>query len=189
MKKVLSLMVILVSLFAGRAGTAQAAGLITYAGGRFILGKGIVFVFKASGFKRRNIKNASIFVGSNFHNLSCSVNKDDGKIVCVARGGLSDEYGGEPGIIHLAGQIFYVTIPYRIERPESDEESGCEEPEVRGAKVQFEDVDGSFFTEFIPGDSLDEVEGAAGEEVIANELAGHQVVGALSCGSAPEEEV
>jgi hypothetical protein len=189
MKKVLLFIMVLVSLLSLSPIQAKAAGLITYAGGRFILGKGIVFVFKASGFKRRNIKNASIFVGSNFHHLSCSVNVDDGKIVCIARGGLSDEYGGESGIIHLAGQIFYVTIPYRIERPEEDEESGCEESEVLGAKVQFEDIDGSSFTEFIPGDSLDEVEGSAGEEVIANELAGYQVVGALSCGSAPEEEV
>lgn len=189
MKKVLSLIVVLVSLLSLSPIQAKAAGLITYAGGLFVPGKGIVYVFKASGFRKRNIKNASIFAGSNFHKLSCTVNVDDKKIVCVAGGGLSDEYGGETGIIHLAGQIFYVTIPYRIERKDTDEESesGCGEPEVLGAVVQFEDTDGSSFTEFIPGDTLEDVEGAAAEDVVANELAGYDVVGDLSCGSAPEE--
>lgn len=189
MKKVLLFVMVLVSLLSLSPMQAKAAGLITYAGGLFVPGKGIVYVFKAAGFRKRNIKNASIFAGSNFHNLSCSVKVDDKKIVCVAGGGLSDEYGGEAAIIHLAGQIFYVTIPYRIARKDADEESesGCSEPEVLGADVQFEDTDGTSFTEFVPGSTLEEVGSSAAEDVVANELAGYHIVGDLTCGSAPEE--
>ena len=139
MKKAFLFIMTLVLLLSLSPIEARAAGPITYSGGLFVPGKGIVYVFKASDFKRKDLKSASIFAGSNFHNLSCSVNAGDGKIVCVVRGGLSDEYGGESAIIHLAGQIFYVTIPYRIEREDPDEEV---EGEPDGEEPDGEEPDG-----------------------------------------------
>jgi len=191
MKKYLSLLMAVVAVLSTLSlstSKAQAAGIITYAGGQFIVGKGIAFVFKASGYGKNQIRGANIFAGSNFHNLSCSVKKDEGKIVCVARGGLT-EYGGETGIIYLAGQRFYVTIPYMAEGP--DDESACEDPDALGAQVRFEDSDGSLFTEFVPGGTLGEIEASAAGSVTANELVGYEVVSGIDCGSAsePEEEV
>src|SRR6188474_552280 len=113
MKKFFSLLiaiVILVSAFSFSASKAQAAGLITLIDGRFVWGKGVVFVFEASGYKNKDLKGASIFAGSNDHNLSCSSNKEEGTVVCVATAGLT-QYAGETGVIYLAGQIFYVIIP------------------------------------------------------------------------------
>jgi len=185
MKKFLSLLmavVVLLSMFLFSASKAQAAGLITYKGGLFVWGKGVVFVFEASGIRNKDVKNASIFAGSNFHDLYCSVNKAEGKIVCVARGELT-EYAGQTGIIHLAGQIFYVTIPGRPFREASGEEPACAEGSVLGADVTFEDVDGQFFTEFISGDTSDEVSAAANETLSGDpDLVGYEV-GDLYCGS------
>jgi len=113
MKKFFSLLipiVILASAFSFSASRAQAAGLITFIDGRFVWGKGVVFVFEASGYKNKDLKGASIFAGSNDHKLSCSSNKEEGRILCVVNAGLT-EYAGETGVIYLARQIFYVIIP------------------------------------------------------------------------------
>jgi hypothetical protein len=195
MKKVLLMVLILVSLLSFPVSRAQAASTIKYAGSLFVVGKGTVFVFSASGFRNRDLRNVSIYVGSNFHNLSCSANQGDKKIVCVIRGGISDEYGGETGIIHLGGQLFYVTIPSRIERIDPEEEggsgeSGCAEPTVSGADVEFTDIDQVASTEFVPGDSLDEVTADAQDQVSTSmgDLIGFKVVSDLKCGEeAPEE--
>lgn len=200
MRKILSIVMIIVSLFSLHTTRAQAAGIITYGGSLFVVGKGTVFVFNADGFRNKDLRNVTIFVGSNFHNLGCSANKGDGRIVCVIRGGISDEYAGETGIIHLGGQIFYVAIPGRIERidPEEDEgeegsggsgESGCAEPTVSGADVEFTDIDQISSTEFVPGETLDEVNADAQNQLSQDpDLKGYKVVSPLKCGEeAPEE--
>src|SRR5215216_1797659 len=163
MKKVLLLamtVILLISVVGVSAGNAGAAGLITYVDGRFVWGKGVVFVFKASGYGNKNVRNASIFAGSNFHDLYCTVDKEKENIVCVAGGSLT-EYAGQTGVIYLAGQIFYVTIPDRV-MPEPvimvEEPLVCEEPEVLGASVVFEDNEGKSYNEFVPGDTLQEVQ-------------------------------
>lgn len=54
MKKIVSLLLsvfVLASTFLFSANRAQAAGLVSYVDGRFIWGKGMVFVFEGSGFK------------------------------------------------------------------------------------------------------------------------------------------
>src|SRR6266498_5739816 len=120
MKKILSFLmavIVLFSLFSFSASKAQAAGVIRLAGSRFIVGKGAVFLFKASGFGKNAVKNATIFAGSNFHNLNCTVKKDEDLITCSARAEIT-QFAGETGIIHLAGQIFYVIIPNFAEAPE-----------------------------------------------------------------------
>jgi len=113
MKKFFSLLiaiVVLVSAFSFSASKAQAAGLITFADGRFIWGKGIVFQFDASEVKNKDLKGANIFAGSDYHKMYCSYNDDTEKIVCVLSGGLT-EFAGQTGVIYLSGQIFYVTMP------------------------------------------------------------------------------
>lgn len=180
MKKVLSFVMIMLSLLSFNTGRARADGIITYAGGQFIVGKGIAFVFQGSGFKNKDLKNANIFVGSDFYKLSCNVNKDDGKIVCVAGGGLSDEFAGETGIIYLAKQVFYVVIPGR-------DPLRCGGLDALGADVEYKDMDGSRFTEFVPGMTLEAVENAAAGGVTANELRGYRVLGTLYCEEVIEE--
>ena len=59
MKKIFSLLIAIVvvaSAFSFSASKAQAAGLITFADGRFIWGKGIVFQFDASEVKNKDLK-------------------------------------------------------------------------------------------------------------------------------------
>ena len=108
MKKVFWLllaMTLLVSALGFNTGSAQAAGTITYVGGRFVWGKGIVFVFEASGHKNKDVRNATIFVGSSFYDLGCTVDKENENIICVLGGGLT-QYAGQTGVIHLGGQVF-----------------------------------------------------------------------------------
>jgi len=189
MKKILSLVmaaVILISMLWISVGSAGAAGLISYAGGRFVWGKGVVFVFEASGYRNKDVRDASIFAGSNFHDLYCTVDKEKENIVCVARGALT-EYAGQTGIIHLAGQIFYVTIPDRIFPVQTtvDQPLVCVEPEVLGASVEFQTSEGSF-TEFVPGDTVQEVEARADSWVDGEFILSHGPVGDLECGLPPQ---
>jgi hypothetical protein len=140
MKKFFSLLIAIVvvtSAFSLSASRAQAAGLITFADGRFIWGKGIVFQFDASEVKNKDLKGANIFAGSDYHKMYCSYNDDTEKIVCVVGGGLT-EFAGQTGVIYLAGQIFYVTIPNMGLQPgdsgtNPDDES-CEEPDEEGCE-------------------------------------------------------
>src|SRR5919108_961301 len=121
--------VMLTSAFAFNTGKAKAAGLMIYLDGRFVPGKGVVFLFEPDDHKYKDLKGASIFAGSNDHNLSCSFNEEDGEktVVCVVGGGIT-RYAGQTGVIYLAGQIFYVTIPERkLVATKSNE--ACEEPE------------------------------------------------------------
>jgi hypothetical protein len=190
MKKILSLamaVVILISMLWISVGSAGAAGLITYAGGRFVWGKGVVFVFEASGYRNRDVRDASIFAGSNFHDLYCTVDKEKQNIICVARGSLT-EYAGQTGIIHLAGQIFYVTIPGRTLPQETTVEQPlvCEAPEVLGASVVFYYGGGGSTAEFVPGDTLDEVKARADMWVDGEFWVSHGPVNQLECGMPPQ---
>jgi len=165
MKKVFLLLTVLVisisSLWVG-AGNAQAAGTITYAGSHFVWGKGAVFIFKATGVKNKDLKEARIFVGSNSHNVSCWVNKNEGKIICVAGGGVT-KYGGEAGFLHLAGHTFQVRIPHKGAQPVTETETPpvCEAPNTFGANVTFATFSGGTETFFVHGETLGEVESHA----------------------------
>ena len=189
MKKALSLvmtMMVLISALWVSAGNARAAGLIAYVDGRFVWGKGVVFVFEASGYRNKDVKDASLFAGSNFHDLDCTVDKKKEKIICVGRGSLTD-YAGETGVIYLGGQIFYVTIPDRVLHQETTVEQPlvCTEPEVLGASVEFQTSEGSF-TEFVPGDTVQEVEARADSWVDGEFILSHGPVGDLECGLPPQ---
>ena len=192
MRKLLSLTVaigIFISTFGVTAGRAQAAGLITYRGGVYVWGKGIAFVFDASGFRNRDVRDATIFVHSNFHDLGCTVNKEEAKIVCVLRGGLT-EHAGETGVIYLAGQVFYVTIPGMtlLEEEYSEEVAACEEWEVLGAWVTFEYYNGEYYSEeFIEGESQEEVESMASDIAAEDSSITYYEVSEFGCWELLEE--
>ena len=191
MKKFLLLvltLIMLIPVLAFNTGNAQAAGIIKYLGGRFVWGKGIVFVFEASGQKNKDVRNATIFVGSNFHKLGCTVDKEKEHIVCVLSGGLT-QYAGQTGVIYMGGQIFYVTIPDRTipEQTIVDEPPlVCEEPEVLGATVVFRDHEHLPYPEFVPGNSVEEVEALADSWVDGEFWISHDPVGDLECGMPPQ---
>ena len=195
MRKLLLLVLavgVLFSTFWVTAGNAGAAGLITYRGGLYVWGKGIVFVFDASGYRNKDVKDASIFVGSNFHDLGCTVNREEGKIVCVLGGGLT-QYAGETGVIYLGGQIFYVIIPDRSlpEEIATEEPLTCSETESLGAWVTFTfDFFDEFqfsFDEFIEGESIEDVENTASQMVEEDSFLISYEVGEFGCFEAGEE--
>lgn len=195
MRKLLSLVLaigVFISTFGVTAGKAGAAGLITYQGGLFVWGKGIVFVFDASSYRNKDVRNASIFVGSNFHDLGCTVNRDDSRVICVLRGGLT-QHAGEIGVIYLGGQIFYVTIPDRTLPDEiaGEEPLTCSESASIGAWVTFTfnffgDLEFTF-EEFIEGASPEEVEMVASQIVEEDLFLIKYEVGEFGCFEVSEE--
>jgi hypothetical protein len=190
MRKIFSLLIamaVVASAFLFNASRAQAAGLISFLDGRFVWGKGVVFLFEASGVKNKDLKGANIFAGSDYHKLHCSFNKEEGRIVCVASGALT-EFAGETGVVYLAGQIFYVTMPTMGLQPGdsgtesedeacSEEDEECEEsedpgdpvnpppacasPQVVGADFEFVDGEDVATTVFVPCETTGEVSGNA----------------------------
>lgn len=166
MKKIMSVVmvvIILVSTLWLSLDKAGAAGTIGYRGGLFVWGKGVVFVFDGSGYRNRDVRDAVIFVGSRSYDLHCTVNKEEGKIVCVTGGRLT-QYAGQTGVIYLAGEAFYVIIPAKPSLSSSGGTSGplsCPEGSTLGADVTFYiPLDGEF-TDFIPGATLSDVQQSA----------------------------
>lgn len=176
--------VVLLSVF-GMAGTARAAGNLTYIESRFVWGKGVVFIFEGTGFKNKDLKGAILFVASNDYKLSCWVNKDEGKVICVAGGGLT-QYAGETGVITLAGRSFTVIIPGRTIPAQVDESLSCPEGSEPGANVTFETGGGDTVTFFISGASRSEVQDNAESWVDGSDLVGILSIGNLSCGEIPQ---
>lgn len=185
MKKFLSLglaVIALISLLWIPIGNAGAKGLIRFVDGRFVWGKGVVFVFEASGYRNKDVRNASILVGSNFHDLYCTVDKEKQNIVCVAGGNLTD-YAGQTGVIYLAGQIFYVTIPDRNLPEQTQQPLVCGEMETMGAEVTFQVAEGNPITEFVSGSSLADVQQSAQNIMDTSEgfVISFEIVGSLEC--------
>jgi hypothetical protein len=164
MKRFISLGMLLIVLAAALgipAGAAKADGFIVYEGAQFVVGTGIVFTFEGEAFRSRDFKGANIFVGSDFYDLYCWVRKGETRIVCVASGGLT-EFAGQTGVIYLAGQIFYVTIPFKHGSAESGGQSlTCEDGEVLGAEYMVDFGSGPDGPYFVPGDTLDDADALA----------------------------
>lgn len=160
---------------------AGAAGIITYRGGSFVWGKGVVFVFEASGYHNRDVRDASILVGSDPYDLHCTVNKQDGKIVCVAGGKLT-RFAGQTGVIYLAGQMFYVTIPAKPARSSGNASLSCPPGQVPGAEVVFRTTGGDLTPPFfITGSTLAEVRNSA-ENWLGFDFESIEEIGPLECG-------
>jgi hypothetical protein len=171
--------ILLASTFAAQAGQARAASLITYVDGRFMWGEGVVFIFEGSGFRNKDVRETTIFAGSNFHDLGCTVNKEKTRIVCIGRGRLT-EYAGQTGIIHLAGQLFYVTIPDRDIRATA-EALTCTEGTVAGADVTFRTGGGDTFVLFVPGSTTSEIQKNAESYVDGSDITGILSTGGIYC--------
>lgn len=181
MRRVFSFLMAAAVLFSvfGMAGTARAAGSLTYIESRFVWGKGVVFVFEGTGFKNKDLKGAILFVESNDYKLSCWVNKDEGKVICVASGGLT-QYAGETGVITLAGRSFTVIIPGR-HISTGDDSIICPEGTEPGANVTFETGGGGTYTDFVSGASRSEVQNNAESWVDGSDLVDILSVGSLYC--------
>jgi hypothetical protein len=111
----------------------------------------------------------------------------------VLGGGLT-KYAGQTGVIYLAGQVFYVTIPDKPSLPESvaAESLTCAENETMGAWVTFYfDFFGQFqfsFEEFVEGDSPGEVEQSVSNDISENPFLVDYEVGEFGCFEVSEEE-
>lgn len=185
MKRIFSLLmaaVVLWSVF-GFAGRVQAAGTLTYVGSKFVWGKGVVFVFEGSGFKNKDLKNATLMIGSNVYKLSCSVNKEAGKVICVAGGALT-KYVGETGFIALAGRSFAVTIPGRTLPATKSTSLTCPAGTVLGAYVTFFTNDETTTTFFVTGSTSTAVRNSA-ENMLGEFLLSIEQIGSLYCGEEP----
>lgn len=189
MKKFVPL-VMIVSMLAGMlwlsVDNATAAGTITFTGARFVWGKGVVFVFEATGYKNSDVKGAVLTIGSKSFNVHCTVNKKDEKIVCVAGSGLA-RYAGQMGILSVAGHAFYVIIPSKPAlRPGSGGGSlSCPEGTVPGADVTFLTGGGGELTVFISGSTLTEVHNSAESWVDGSDIVAIDSIGNLYCGEEP----
>lgn len=176
---ILMMAVLLVSAFGFSAKPASAAGgAISYRDGHYVQGKGVAFIFDASGYRNKDIKGATIYVGSDFFDLGCVVVKKESKIVCVVRGDITG-YAGQTGVIFLAGQVFYVIIPGR-----SSSDNGtfsCPEGTIMGADVTFETGGGDTVTFFVPGSTISEVQSNAKSYIDGSDIVGILDIGDLYC--------
>ena len=183
MKKIFLLLmavVVLISAFGMQVNRAKAAGYITYDDAEFIVGTGIVFTFSGEGFRNRDLRGSTIWVGSDWYDLYCWAVKAEGKIRCLAWGGLT-QFAGQTGVVYLGGQIFYVIIPDKHGIPQDSGPLTCPDGLVPGADVFVEFGEGSG-TFFIPGDTLDEVESQA--QSWFGQFA-YEIVSGLYCGEEP----
>ncbi len=187
MKRLFSLLMVIVVLISvmGIAVTkASAAGpIISFDNASFIYSKGVVFTFLVS--EKVNVKNASIYAGSDWYKLSCVYKKEDGTIVCVASGGLT-QFAGQTGVITLGGQVFWVIIPDKGIIKEDTIAITCSQPEVLGALVLFETVEGFDGPYFVPGKTLQDVAETANNWVDGQFWTDFSIQGGLTCGEAPQ---
>lgn len=159
----------------------QAADWITYESSAYVEGKGIVYIFSAAGHRNKDVKGASIYVGSDFYDLFCWVTTDQEHIVCNAQGGLT-QFAGQTAVIYLAGQIFYVTVPSRGAPKEDTGPLECPDGLVPGADVMVDFGDGPEGPYFVPGSTLAEVQAQAESWFSGAEI---EIVGGLYCGEEP----
>lgn len=163
MKKVFSFFVfvaVLVAALGTNVGMASAAG-----------SKVVIYI---PGVTQKELKDATIFVGSDFHPTSCALREPEtGKVVCNVPG----TFGGETAWIHVAGQVFIVKVPQPQIHKSHDAQAGdealtCTEPEYSGANTAFYGwykalflgvyTSGNFSnTVFVRGETLDEVDANA----------------------------
>jgi hypothetical protein len=112
MQKKLMLVISIISILGMLFGVAAAPAVtksVVLDDVRFIAGKGYVFLFTFKGAFKQSELSGFVNIGSDGFDLACKL-RDDGKISCVAIQ-LSPSYAGREAVVHLAGFIFYATIP------------------------------------------------------------------------------
>lgn len=178
---VFAILVVFVSTLGLQATRVKAEGTVTYERMNYVEGKGIVYVFLASGFSNKEVKEGtSIYVNGEFYDLFCWVTSDEEHIVCNAQGGLT-QFAKQTAVITLLGQTFYVTIPHGHARLVEDSAPlVCEDGQTLGADVWFDNGEETW-TEFVPGDTLAEVQDAAQSWEIDFEI-----ISGLYCGQGPQ---
>jgi hypothetical protein len=185
MKKIISFVMIvgvLVGTFWLSVSKTFAAGTITYTGAHYVWGKGIAFTFDASGYKNKDLKNATLTVGSSSFDIHCRLNKEKDRIICVAGGGLT-QYAGQMGILYVAGHAFYVIIPNRPALPvgEGSGPLACSDGTEAGAMVTFLTGGGDTISRFVHGSTLAEVSSNAGSWVDGSDIKRVLSIGGLEC--------
>ena len=183
MKKLLyvvMLAVLLVSALGFSAKATSAAGLIDFVDARFVPGKGVVYIFAAEGLRNKDVRGAEIWAGSNFYDLGCTVNKQEGLIICVVGGDITP-YAGQTAVIFLGGQIFYVSVPGRAS---GDASLSCPEGTIPGADVTFFTSEETLETYFVPGASISAVQNEA-QSYLGEYLISIEDIGSLYCGEQP----
>jgi len=179
---------VFVSALGMQVNRAKADGYIVYEDAQYVVGTGIVFTFEAEGFRNKDLKNANIWVGSDFYDLYCWVRKAEGKILCVAWGSLT-KFAGQTGIIYLGGQIFYVIIPNKHGIPDDGDQSlTCPDGFVSGADVTFLTSVPSFLTFFIEGATDSEVFNSA-TSFLGGFFVDIDSIGSLYCSEISEEQI
>jgi len=177
---VFMVLAVLASTLGLQVSRARAADWITYEDSAYVEGKGIVYIFSAAGHKNKDVKGASIYVGSDFYDLFCWLTSDKEHIVCNAQGGLT-QFAGQTAIIYLAGQIFYVTVPGRG-GPKDDTSLVCSDGLVPGADVMVDFGGGPIGPFFVPGSTLVEVQSQAESWFSGAEI---EIVNDLYCSEEP----
>lgn len=177
---VFMMLAVIGSVLGVQVSRAQAAEWIAYERSSYVQGKGIVYVFSAAGHKNKDVKGASIYVGSDFYDLFCWLTSDKEHIVCNAQGGLT-QFAGQTAVIYLAGQIFYVPVPHR-NAPKEDTALTCPDGMVPGADVMVDFGEGNIETHFVPGSTLDEVQSQAENWFEEYEF---EIVSSLYCNQGP----
>ena len=184
-KKILWLGLILAlaaSAFGAQLSPARAAGPITYDGVQYVTGVGVLFRFQAEGFRNKDLKDATIYVGGDYYPLSCWAHPEDGYVLCSLPGGMT-EFAGQTGIIYLGGYMFYVVIPGRSNGETEDQSLTCSEG-VPGADVTFFTSNETLETFFVAGATLSEVQSNA-ESWLGDALIDIEEIGDLYCGQEP----
>ncbi|MCC6498822.1 MAG: hypothetical protein IT313_01000 [Anaerolineales bacterium] len=155
-------LVITVSALGLQVSRARAGGIITYERRSFVVGKGIVYIFAAEGYRQKDLKDARIFVGSDYHDLFCWVSEEGDHIICNAQKGLT-QYVGQTAVVYLAGQAFNLIIP--AGRGGKDGASStpltCPTGQIPGADVRVDFGDGDVDTFWVDGETLAEVQANA----------------------------
>lgn len=121
------------------------------------------------GVTQQELKNASMFVNSEYHKVECTLkDAETGKVVCHVPG----KYAGESVQIFLSGQVFSATVSAvrtgNGKSTDGEEEAlTCTEPQYPGAHVTFyaeywkpesNQWIAYTFGRFIEGETMSEVE-------------------------------
>ena len=185
MRKIFSFLVmamLLITALGVSATPASAGSAITYIDSRFVLGKGIVFIFEGTGYKNKDVKNIQLILHSDNYKLGCVAVKKENKIVCVGDGDLT-VFAGQVGSITLVGQTFSVIIPDRS--VPANNSLSCPDGTVPGADVTFFTMDETTDILFIEGATLSAVNNNA-QSYLGGYFISIEDVGSLYCGEMGE---